>query len=204
MLARSGHLWPSSIALFALYQKAFFQSSQTDYQAVADLVAQVVDACSTETNEDLVEANMALMRAVDDLDVAQKMAEFDKKHEKIPLFKVMRQYMHMVTEMLQFTHAVHTGDWGLHLQALHSFTKYFFAHNDLNYSRMIPLYLAEMEELPRTDPEIYSEFLSGNWVVNKNQVVPFCAIGADHGREQVNRSMKVTGGLVGITLNQAA
>ena len=191
-------------ALFALYQKAFFQSSQTDYGAIADLVAQVVDACSTETNEDLVEANMALMRAVDDLDVAQKMAEFDKKHEKIPLFKVMKQYMHMVTEMLQFTRAVRTGDWGLHHQALHSFTKYFFAHDRLNYSRMIPPYLAEMEELPRTDPEIYSEFLSGNWVVNKNQVVPFCAIGADHGLEQVNRSMKVTGGLVGITLNQAA
>ena len=163
-------------ALFALYQKAFIQSSQTDYEAIADLVAQVVDACSTETNEDLVEANMALMRAVDDLDVAQKMAEFDKKHEKIPLFKVMRQYMHMVTEMLQFTRAVRTGDWGLHLQALHSFTKYFFAHDRLNYSRMIPLYLAEMEELPRTDPEIYSEFLSGNWVVNKNQVVPLSAM----------------------------
>ena len=152
-------------ALFALYQKAFFQSSQTDYEAITDLVAQVVDACSTETNENLVEANMALMRAVDDLDVAQKMAEFDKEHEKIPLFKVMRQYMHMVTEMLQFTRTVRTGDWGLHLQALHSFTKYFFAHDRLNYSRMIPIYLAQMEELPRTDPEIYSEFLSGNWVV---------------------------------------
>ena len=73
--------------------------------------------------------------------------------------------MHMVTEMLQFTRTVRTGDWGLHLQALHSFTKYFFAHDRLNYSRMIPIYLAQMEELPRTDPEIYSEFLSGNWVV---------------------------------------
>ena len=128
---------------------------------------------------------MALMRAVDDLDVTQKMAEFDKKHEKIPLFKVMRQYMHMVTEMLQFTRTVRTGDWGLHLQALHSFTNYFFAHDRFNCSRMIPLHLAEMEELPRTDPEIYSDFLSGNWVANKNQVVPFCAIGADHGLEQV-------------------
>ena len=58
-------------ALFALYQKAFSQSSETDYEAIVDLVAQVIDACSTETNEDLVEANMALMHAVDDLDVAQ-------------------------------------------------------------------------------------------------------------------------------------
>ena len=152
-------------ALFALYQKAFFQSSQKDYEAIADLVVQVVDACSTETNEDLVEANMALMRAVDDLDVARKMAEFDKKHEKIPLFKVMRQYMHMVTEMLQFTRAVRTGDWGLHLQALHSLTKYFFAHDRLNYSRMIPIYLAEMENCQELTPKFtQSSYQAIGWL----------------------------------------
>ena len=69
---------------------------------------------------------------------------------------------------------------------------------------MIPLYLAEMASLPTTDPDINSEFLSGNWVVNKNQNVPFCALGADHGLEHINRSMTVNGGLVGITLTPAA
>lgn len=34
--------------------------------------------------------------------------------------------------------------------------------------------------------------------------MPFCAIGPDHGIEHVNRSMKVSGGLVRITLNEAA
>ena len=81
------------------------------------------------------------------------------------------------------------------------FTKYFFAHDLLNYARMIPLYLAEMEKLPDSDPEIYQEFLDGNWVVNKNQDVAFCALSADHALEQINRSIKVSGGLVGITLN---
>jgi len=69
---------------------------------------------------------------------------------------------------------------------------------------MIPLYLAEMNSLPTTDPEVHAKFLSGDWVVNKNSTVPFCALGADHGLEHLNRSMKVSGGLVGITLNQAA
>ena len=41
-------------------------------------------------------------------------------------------------------------------------------------------------------------------MVNKNGSVPFCAIGADHALEHVNRSMKVAGGLVGITLNAHA
>ena len=88
--------------------------------------------------------------------------------------------------------------------SLQMFTKYFFVHDRTNYARMIPLYLAEMQMLPESDPDIFEEFLKGDWVVNKNSQVPFCALGADHALEQVNRSMKVSGGLVGITLNPHA
>ena len=41
-------------------------------------------------------------------------------------------------------------------------------------------------------------------MVNKNQEVPFCAVGGDNTLEHLNRSMKVSGGLVGITLNASA
>ena len=82
--------------------------------------------------------------------------------------------------------------------------KYFFAQDILNYAHMIPVYLAEMEIVKETDPEIYQEFQNGNWVVNKNEKVAFCAVGADNALEHVNRSMKVSGGLIGITLNPSA
>ena len=144
------------------------------------------------------------MNAIENQRLLEKMAEFDVRRDQHPLFKVTRQYMRMVMEMLQFIRAVRTGDWKLHLQALEVFTKYFFAHDRLNYARMVPLYLAEMDSLPATDPDVFAEFLSGNWVVNKNSNIPFCALGADHALEHVNRSMKVQGGLVGITLNQTA
>ena len=97
------------------------------------------------------------------------------------------------------------GDWDLHLKALDMFTKYFFAHNRLNYARMIPLYLAEMQRCrDASDLEIYAEAVQGNWVVDKNANVPFCAVDADNGLENINRSMKVTGGLLEITLNPSA
>ena len=54
--------------------------------------------------------------------------------------------------MMLFVAAVRTRDWLLHLTALESFTKYCFAHDCLNYARMIPLYSAEMEVLPKSDP----------------------------------------------------
>ena len=61
-----------------------------------------------------------------------------------------------------------------------------------------------LKSLKTTDPDIDAEFQNGNWVVNKNAQIPFCGLGTDNALEHVNRSMKVSGGLVGITLNPSA
>ena len=112
--------------------------------------------------------------------------------------------MRMVIEMLSFIRAVRTWDWQLHLSSLQVFTKYFFAHDKINYARMIPVYLAKIASLNDINPRLYEEFTNGNWVVNKTQPVPFCAVGGDNALEHLNRSMKVSGGLVGFTLNANA
>ena len=142
-----------------------------------------------------------MVQVMQSLHVLEKMSQFDQQKMQRPLFIVMREYMQMVMAMLQFIRSVKTGDWTLHLTATKSFVKYFFAHSKLNYARMIPVYLSDMQSLEQTDADIYDEFLQGNWVVNKNPHTTFCAIGADHALEHVNRSMKVSDGLVGITLN---
>ena len=120
------------------------------------------------------------------------------------IFKVICRYMHMVTEMLTFIRAFRTGDWKLHLQTLAKFSRYFFAHDMINYACMIPIYLAEMESLNESDPDIVQEFQQGNWVVNKNSDTSFCALGADQALEHINRSMKVYGRLIAITSNPSA
>ncbi|KAL5007723.1 hypothetical protein ScPMuIL_016529 [Solemya velum] len=60
-----------------------------------------------------------------------------------------------------------------------------------------------MAALETTDPDIHKEFMDGNFTVHKNKI-PFCAVGVDHALEHINRIMKVTGGLVGITQNASA
>lgn len=82
--------------------------------------------------------------------------------------------MRMVMEMFAFIQAVCSGHWKLHLLALELLKKY-----KICYLRMIPLYLAEMASLESSDPEIYEEFITGNWVVNESKEVPFCAVGGD-------------------------
>ena len=46
--------------------------------------------------------------------------------------------------------------------------------------------------------------MNGNWVINKSSRVSFCAVGADNALEHLNHSMKMSGGLVGITRNESA
>ena len=60
------------------------------------------------------------MEAVEHQCLVEKMAEFDITRDKNPLFKVTRQYMRMVMEMLQFIRAVRTSDWILHLKLFKS------------------------------------------------------------------------------------
>ena len=62
-------------------------------------------------------------------------------------------------ELLSFIRAVRTWNWQLHLSSLEVFTKYFFAHDKINYARMIPVYLAEMTSLKDIDPRLYEQRL---------------------------------------------
>ena len=84
-----------------------------------------------------------------------KMSEYDTQNNSSPLFVVTRHYMRWVMEMFSFIKAVCTGNWQLHLSSLEVFTKYFFAHNKINYARLITVYLAEMASLKDTDPCLY-------------------------------------------------
>ena len=58
---------------------------------------------------------------------------------------------------------------------------------------------------PKEDkPHIHQEFTNGNWVLNNNKDVSFCAVGGHNALEHLNRSIKVSRGLVAVTLNASA
>lgn len=193
----------ADLSLCIICQEAFFVTEEESYQGIQQVAKELDEACAQENKEEIAKTNTRMKDTISSLNILEKMAAFDEAHDN-PMFKVMRQYMRMVTEMLAFIRAVRTGDWELHLKALATFTRYFFAHDMLNYAHMIPIYLAEMDALKESDPDVAKEFLQGNWVVNTNSDTSFCALGADHALEHINRTMKVSGGLVGITQNPTA
>lgn len=111
--------------------------------------------------------------------------------------------MKFVACILMFVRATREGNWNLHLESLKALTKYFLAHDRLNYTRLVPLYLAQTNKIEVDDPALYNEFMQGNFCVNKNEI-PFCTIGPDHAIEHVNKIMKIRGGLKGLTQQPAA
>jgi len=100
--------------------------------------------------------------------------------------------MKQVTVLLQFQRSTREGNWCLYLAALEKLCVYFFAYNRLEYAQNIPEYIVRMHELKNTDPDIWQEFVNGDFSVNTSNNVPFTRIGVDQAMEHSTNAPKVT------------
>ena len=100
----------------------------------------------------------------------------------------------MFEGLLLFIRVNRQRDWLLHLNSLHQMIPYFFAHNQLNYARLSPVYLSEMAALENEESCIWNFFMEGKFSV-QNSKIPFTSIGVDHALGQENKNMKVLGGV---------
>ncbi|KAG1650791.1 hypothetical protein GQR58_027738 [Nymphon striatum] len=117
--------------------------------------------------------------------------------------RFLTNYMRQVKVLLIFTAATRSADWKLHLSTTEELLHYFHAHDQYNYGRWGPLYVADMLELQLTDLDIWSFLDKGNFVISKHSV-PFTAIGPDHAIKQEHKQMKMKRGFIGITGNEQA
>lgn len=127
----------------------------------------------------------------------------DRKGHVKGIQKFLINYMNQVEVLLTFIAATRTCNWRLHLAKMEELLPYFHAHDHYNYGRWGPLYVADMLELQRTDPETWKFLDDGNFAITKHSV-PFTAIDPDHCIEQEHRKMKIKGGFIGITGNEHA
>ena len=82
------------------------------------------------------------------------------------------QYLEQLENLLQIISSCRQEDWEGYLAALEDGIKYFFAHNLLNYAKLMPLHIAQMNALKKDDPDTWETLKSGDFVVNKNGI-PF-------------------------------
>ena len=113
------------------------------------------------------------------------------------------KYLEQVESVLQIIASCRQGDWPAYLAALDNQIKYFFAADLLNYARLMPLHLAEMNQLETDDPVTWAALKDGAFVVTKSDI-PFTSIFTDQNLEQKIKDLKGHGGFVGLTQDEVA
>ena len=115
----------------------------------------------------------------------------------------MLEYLEQVDSLLCLISACRSGDWEGYLAALENIIKYFFARDLLNYARLMPVHLAQMNALEKDDPTTWEALKSGDFVVAKSDV-PFTRLFTDQTLEQEIKMLKRHGGIVGLSQDDTA
>ena len=185
-----------SLLIPALWDNGFDGKSEIE-KAASD-----VNVSSKNTQEPLQikEAHVKMVAAIEQIGFLANLNQIDEHLTEMHSF--LRNYMKQFESILRHIRASRQGEWRLHLAAQEELCKYFFAHDHLNYARLSPLYCAEMRKLETSDPDTWKALEDGDFCVTKSSI-PFCSIGPDHEIEQENRTMKVIGGITGITQKEA-
>ncbi|XP_056138321.1 uncharacterized protein tdrd12 [Lampris incognitus] len=82
---------------------------------------------------------------------------------------------------------------------------WFPAADRMNYAKYMPVYIAEMKALEKSQPESYRFLREGGFVVRRSDNRNFNCVATDQALEQtINREGKSQGGIVGFTLRKGA
>ena len=117
------------------------------------------------------------------------------------------KYMEMVDVLRKYIRAERTGNWSLHLQAIHDMLPYLAASGHNLYTKSARIYLQEMAQLPSRYPDVQKQFNKGLHVFRRSDRFR-AGLPSDLIIEQVlMRSMKTSGGFTrgrGMTEQQRA
>ena len=92
----------------------------------------------------------------------------EEGRRKSRLFAFWDSYIEMVVLLLNFIRSERDGCWSLYLAATREMTAHFFSMDRVNYSKWLPVYLADMDQLSVNSPEVCEEFCQGSHAINKS------------------------------------
>ena len=128
------------------------------------------------------------------LDIQQWMEEMALENNMFHYWKLIFDFQILI---LLFICAQREKNFLLYVHVLKSSMKYIFAFNHYNYARWLSIHVNDLMRLSVTCPDIYDEFMSGKFVLQKTDK-PFSAIALDQGHEQKNATIKGAGGAIGL------
>lgn len=127
----------------------------------------------------------------------------EKRRLESPQFAFWSLILAMELTILALIRSFREADFVSYREALSELIPYFFANNNINYARWLPIHLRGMMSIEQLHLEVAREFHKGNFVVHKS-CRQFSAISIDQAHEQNNAVIKDDGGAVGLTEDPAA
>lgn len=115
--------------------------------------------------------------------------------EKSPTFVFWMSLLKFQEIFFIFIRAQRCGNFSLYVESLQALAPYFFALDHYNYARWLPIHIQDLLEL---DEHTLEAFQSGNFVVKRSKK-RFSALAVDQAHEQLNKIIKGTGGIIGLT-----
>ena len=109
----------------------------------------------------------------------------------------------MVELLLNTTLSVISGDWDLFMTCVKDIIPYTLAYDNINYARYLTAMFSEMLTLEDNFPEIYEEFVAGNFAVQLCNDSGFSRTEPDKVIE-MTRDTKTPGGTTGFSTNIGA
>ncbi|KAE8288343.1 hypothetical protein D5F01_LYC12211 [Larimichthys crocea] len=193
----------SYVALFEMALEEFFKDNPQLQDVCLKATDGVEAACSEgkDTNaESVKQANSTLLEVLTTAEINTAFQKWKEHKSQNAMFKAMMNYLHRVETILSFIAATRNADLELHLQAGEALSKLFFAMDRIKYKRLWPRYIADMHDLRTNHPQTWEELRAGNISVTKS-AIPFVSVGADHACEHLNKIMKISSGIIGISNN---
>lgn len=139
-----------------------------------------------------------------DNDTRQTFDEWcDSQLQRSPQFQFWHMVLDMELAIFMLIRSFREGDFDLYRDTLSKLIPYFFANNNVNYARWLPVHLRDMLSLEEQHSEVAHEFSKGKFVVHKTKR-DFSAIPIDQAHEQNNAVIKGDGGAIGLTEDSGA
>ena len=158
------------------------------------------EACALKDHQQISRLHCELTNSLESKNLSQMLLQFETERMNNYQMRMISIYMRMFERLLLFIHATRSQNWSLHLSAAEDLIPDLLSTDRIKYGRLLPVYLAEMYSLETSDPVVWEAFSNGEFAVQKTKI-PFVALGMDHAGEQVNKLLKINGGLIGVSKN---
>ena len=126
-----------------------------------------------------------------------------KRIAESPLFQYWSLTLKLQLILLMFLRAQRDGNFVLYVESLDKLAPWFFAFDQINYARWLPVNILDLNMLAHVHPGLHQEFQAGNFVIHKTPNVS-SGMSIDQAHEQNNDMVKGSGGAVGLTESPSA